>query len=307
MPVKILCVVCGSNFWVSPSKVNRYKTCSKECKGKYFSALHDGLNTGKTESRECLVCGKEFKVWKSRSKRSSNSGKCCSTKCHAQYKKIALDEDEIARFYKEGKSLNQIAKQMGVTAMTILHRLDAMNIKRRSLSECNSGILNPMFGKTHTEEIRQKIREANQKQFENPVAREKHGILTAKQISEGRTGKKHNSLECKLAEIIRSSITEEFVTQYRIGKYVFDFFIPKFNLLIEADGTFWHADPRKYHDRSKLRPVQIKNLENDKKKNVLASEKGYKLCRVWEIDVFNNPSKIVEIIRTAAPPQNGSP
>jgi very-short-patch-repair endonuclease len=43
----------------------------------------------------------------------------------------------------------------------------------------------------------------------------------------------------------------EFNTQYKIGNRIADFFVPEFNLIIEADGHYWHSDAvnkdRLYH------------------------------------------------------------
>lgn len=262
--------------------------------------MYDGVKNGTSEIRKCSVCQKEFKIHKSRLKRSEKSGQCCSSKCYGQQKSLNLDKEIIAINYKNGKTLAQIAEELGTTQMTILRRLKEMGVDRKSATNWMSGSLNPMFNKTHSCETRQKIREATLKQFSDPDARKRHGILTAKQISQGRTGKKNNTLERELTKIIRLNVTKDFVTQYRINRHVFDFYIPKFNLLIEADGTFWHADPRRYPDRSKLSIVQLKNLENDKIKNELATKEGYKLIRIWEFDVFNNPSEVIEIIKNGS-------
>ena len=37
----------------------------------------------------------------------------------------------------------------------------------------------------------------------------------------------------------------EFIQQYRIGKYYCDFYLPKTNEIIEADGGYWHQDQKK--------------------------------------------------------------
>lgn len=50
----------------------------------------------------------------------------------------------------------------------------------------------------------------------------------------------------------------------------YDFYLPKFNLLIEYDGDFFHSLP--------------KNIINDKYKNTLAYNNGYRLVRIKGID-----------------------
>lgn len=100
-----------------------------------------------------------------------------------------------------------------------------------------------------------------------------------------------------VGRILLEQVKEPFVRQYRVGRYVFDFYLEKHNLLIEADGTFWHSDPRFYPDRNALSFTQNKNLENDKKKTLLAEQEGYKLLRIWEYDVFNFPGVVINKIR----------
>ena len=67
------------------------------------------------------------------------------------------------------------------------------------------------------------------------------------------------------------------------SKYkIYDFYLFDYNLLIEADGDYWHANPNKF---TTLNETQSKNVKNDKFKNNLAKEKGYNLVRFWEEDI----------------------
>ena len=38
----------------------------------------------------------------------------------------------------------------------------------------------------------------------------------------------------------------DVIPNYVIGTKIFDIFIPKYNLLIEYNGDYWHANPTKY-------------------------------------------------------------
>jgi len=64
----------------------------------------------------------------------------------------------------------------------------------------------------------------------------------------------------------------------------YDFYLTEFNLLIEADGDYWHSNPNKYDDKI-LTEVQKINIKNDKFKNKLADKSGYNLIRFWETDI----------------------
>lgn len=295
MPVTKNCVVCSKPFSTVPSHAGRKHTCSKTCSSKYVSERKDGLKNGTSLLVNCPICSKEFKIWKSRLQGRETA--CCSVDCSAQYKRFDLDDLKIKDLYKSGLSIYEIGAMLNVTGGTIQHRLIQLGVPRRSPSENNKGSKNCMYGKTHTLEAIQKIKDANKKQFDNPENREKHAILTAKQIAKGKTGKKNNSLELALKSILTENFDFDFVHQYRIDRYVFDFYIPSANLLIEADGTFWHSDPRFYPDPEKLSFTQKKNKINDEKKTNHAILKGYKLLRVWEEDVINSKDLVITQIK----------
>lgn len=74
--------------------------------------------------------------------------------------------------------------------------------KKEKYSKMNSGENNPFYGKTHTQEVRQKVTEANNRRFAKPGAREAHGASrrgkklhseeTKKRIGQAAKGRKHS-------------------------------------------------------------------------------------------------------------------
>jgi very-short-patch-repair endonuclease len=81
-------------------------------------------------------------------------------------------------------------------------------------------------------------------------------------------GKTPKTTEIPLKEeLIRRGYKEgiDFIPQYRHGRYVFDFAFPKEKLIIECQGTYWHADWRKY-SFDKLNDTQKKNVKRDGEK-----------------------------------------
>ena len=72
-----------------------------------------------------------------------------------------------------------------------------------------------------------------------------------------------------------------------IGNKIFDFYIPSKNLLIEVDGDYFHGNPLIYENKD-LNKMQVRNIKNDKFKDVLAKGNGYKLERVWENELHND-------------------
>ena len=91
---------------------------------------------------------------------------------------------------------------------------------------------------------------------------------------------------------------------YRKHYYVYDFYVPRYNLLIECNGSYWHCDPRFYEgDDLVKRPgviekIRVKNIWNiDKHKEDIATKHGYNFLTIWEHDINNNNyNSLLEVI-----------
>lgn len=200
-----------------------------------------------------------------------------------------LTKEHLMKLYAEGLSQSEIAQRYKISQSSIKHKMKVWKIPTRGKS--NPGAKNGMHGRTHTQESRAKIREANRRQFSNPANRERHAELTCQQIKDGRTGKAYNKLEALVAKMLTAQGIQ-FEQQFRLGRFLFDFYVPASNTLIEVHGTFWHADPRVYGDKP-LTPIQERNLANDKRKAERAERDGYKLMVLWEYDVLAMLSTMV--------------
>jgi very-short-patch-repair endonuclease len=70
-----------------------------------------------------------------------------------------------------------------------------------------------------------------------------------------------------------------YIDENKFCYKVYDFYIIDHNVLIEVDGDYWHANPIYFN---KLNETQQKNVDNDKFKNQLALDNGFKLLRYFE-------------------------
>ena len=95
----------------------------------------------------------------------------------------------------------------------------------------------------------------------------------------------------KLFKVLLKNLGIEFIHQFRIKK-IYDFYLPDFNILIEVDGNWHHCHPILYP--VPLHEIQISVKINDKKKNKVAEENGFKLLRFWEYDIKNNIDEVKE-------------
>ena len=96
----------------------------------------------------------------------------------------------------------------------------------------------------------------------HPGLREKRAETAARTRIEHPT-----SIERKVEEVLQA-LGLWFIREFRIKNRVYDFYLPDFNMLIEADGTYWHSRPE--------------SIENDSYKNSLAESMGYRLVRLTE-------------------------
>jgi len=94
--------------------------------------------------------------------------------------------------------------------------------------------------------------------------------------------------EIRLGDIL-DELEIYYFSQKIVKDKIFDYYIPKMNLLIEVDGDYWHGFGKEY---SELNEIQKKSVRNDKDKDIIAKGLGYDILRFWEHDIFNNPDLI---------------
>jgi very-short-patch-repair endonuclease len=107
-----------------------------------------------------------------------------------------------------------------------------------------------------------------------------------KEILKGNPSK----LEFTFADIL-TGIGIEFVHQFNVEGFDYDFYIPSKNMLIEVDGDYWHSNPIKF---TVLNNMQKKNKGLDKLKNIHAERHNYTLQRFWEHDINNNRIEVIQ-------------
>jgi len=78
--------------------------------------------------------------------------------------------------------------------------------------------------------------------------------------------------------------------QHILDMYAYDIFIQSMNLIVEVNGTYWHADPRIFHadDDIKFPYGVIKARDKwakDITKNQHAIDRGFQVAVLWEIDL----------------------
>lgn len=133
---------------------------------------------------------------------------------------------------------------------------------------------------TYDERMR-KLHEGHNKFFATPEGKRiriSNGVRAVTMLGKGA----RTSIEIKMADEL-SARGIDYIEQYNVGdRYVVDFYIPKYNIIIECDGDYWHNLPEV--------------VAKDKRKNVYIKACGYSLYRFWEHEINTDVSACVDIV-----------
>lgn len=173
----------------------------------------------------------------------------------------------------------------------------ANDIRKKISSNENRSkkISNSLKGKKKSEEHIKKITENRRiywSKEENRLAQRDRRLT---QLSENRVGRiVNNKLEQSFRDIL-NLCKIKYIQSFNSGRFVYDFYVPSKNILIEVDGDFYHTNPKKYPN-GPIYEIQIKNIKNDKIKTEWAESNGYTLLRFWESDIENDRLQIVKTL-----------
>lgn len=144
-------------------------------------------------------------------------------------------------YHKEGKTLQEIGHIYGVTAVPVLYYMEKHKITRRTKSDI-------MIKRMSCSKVREKLRKYSTEAY---LHRNKVGTKPERDFE---CWLKHNQIE--------------YTSQYRkIGNgHPYDFFLPKFNLLVEIDGDYWH--------------LMEKQQEKDRQHTKDAIDSGFQIVRI---------------------------
>ena len=186
----------------------------------------------------------------------------------------------------------------------------------KKISQVNSGKNNPMFGRHHSEETRNKIRQSLLGRV-SPTLGKHFSEETRKKIGLANKGKHHTEeakrkvrmarlnqifpiidtkLELKLQDSLRNR-NILFQTHKPIHGQP-DIFVEP-NICIFVDGCYWHGCLLCFSKG--IRPDRVKQRLRDEKISVTLNEMGYKVFRFYEHDIKNDFDRVIDIIKNALP------
>jgi len=238
------------------------RNCPK-CNSEIFYKSISSLNRANKNKTLCRICGTKGKIVSELTKqRMKDNHYNTKGENNPNYGKISVLKGKKWSDFRTEESVNKSKEFLRNGLFTNgKHSDETKKYLSKILTERNL-INNP----AKRNDVKIKLRE-----------------LTLKQISKGNLGKK-TSIELKLENLLlKNSI--EFISQYKFGFYVFDIYLPKFDIFIECDGDYFHVNPKIYKTLTK---TQNNNVWRGNAKTTYIKNLGKLLLRFWESDINNN-------------------
>ena len=231
--------------------------------------------------KECKSCRQSFK---------NLNEKFCSRRCymnfnikenHPMYDKRRIDSSKRMKlnnpmFNEEyRKKLSETKKRLFEEHPEILKEKSEMMKKLYK-----EGFIHPMKGRHHTEKSIEKMSETHKKLYKNefnPMLGKRHSKESIEKMKEFRKTQifplKDSLIEVKIQNFLKELQIDFFTHQYININHAYqcDILIPSMNLVIEADGNYWH----KYPIGNDIDHIRTKEL----------LEKGFKVLRLWEVEI----------------------
>ncbi|WP_198029782.1 endonuclease domain-containing protein [Bacillus sp. J33] len=201
----------------------------------------------------CVVCNNKFDT----STRPHRETKTCSEDCEGQLRS--------SRTKAWHESMNGEAKEK--------HFKNIISKTAKTRRENNTPSWNSGKTNIYSDETIEKIRQATLKQMENQIFK--------KTIIE------------EIMEEYLKELNTEYQYSFILQKRQYDFLLKKYNLIIECDGDYWHANPKFYPEPAEW---QVERIKIDQVKNEIAESNGYRIVRFWEDDILNNIGYVKGII-----------
>ncbi|MEM5007383.1 hypothetical protein ABEP42_13820 [Priestia megaterium] len=145
------------------------------------------------------------------------------------------------------------------------------------------------------EKLLKKMQDGHKKFFSTPegkALRVKNGIKAA-QIMNQRGFK--SSLEKGVGELL-DYLGLNYEEQKEMYFWVVDFYLPEYDLVIEAHGDYWHANPKVYKGEKLNKDQESRRKRDGKLKALIKREKKHKFLVIWESDFHNNIEKVIQDI-----------
>jgi len=268
------CLVCGKEYI---QKHKNHKYCSIDCKRKANPQV-------KPISVPCTNCGGEATFTRYNYERKKNSDKTigffCSKKCEGEYRTKIAQETRICEWCKQPFTCRQSDDL----------RFCSINCQHEWQKTIHTGKKHPSYKHDIPGELREKVCPVCGKTFRVKPSHFDKRVTCSKECINFSFTEPRKTIYSILEECGVSYIPEK-----RIRNYYVDAFLKETNLIIEANGDFWHTHPLLENDK-RIRGWE-KNVLHEAKRNKYLTNKGYKILYIWESDIKESRELCYKLIK----------
>lgn len=257
----ISCDNCGKVFYRIQSHIDRQNKrgqnsfCCLQCQMEY-------LHKQTFEMRACEICGEQFEVSKLSSQRF------CSDACQIQWQTTQVGELN-PRFTSVLTPCTYCGKE---------HYVKSYKFDQQDNFFCSTKCRRAWYSEVYSqrdewrEESRQRIlRELQDGAFDTETTPQ------------------------KLVNDMLNNIGIRYEREKVFEYYAVDNYLSDYNLIIEIQGDYWHANPLKF--TSKLFKTQYSRISRDRAKHsYLKNQYGIEVLYLWESDIVKRPNVCAKMV-----------
>lgn len=287
--------------WLYDQKVNQNKSWQEIADGlnvdrktlEYYAKKFSIKHTVKRERRNkekvyvditCYLCGAKSQKTEKYIKRRAKEGKdffFCSRECANKYHSNQMQGNNNPNF--EGKFHGSWDHPS----------FSPDQRRKRTLKQFEKWKENGYF-----EELLEKMQVGHKKYFSTPEGLQKRKENGIKAILLQKEAGFKSSLEDGIAKLL-DKLGLKYEEQKAMYFWVVDFYLPDYNLVIEANGDYWHANPKEFNNENMTKDQKQRRLRDAKLKAYIQGAKKHNFLVIWENDFHKNVNKVIDDIRKA--------
>ena len=162
------------------------------------------------------------------------------------------------------------------------------------------------LGRVYTDERNRRVSQAVKKWAKShPEHYSKIGVLGAIKARKLGLSGQPTGLEIRMERALKAHKIW-YISQYRYGIGIMDFYLPEGNIALFVDGRVWHADPRLFDatdilffkfKTSRSEPITAADVwRKDRIHDDYLKSTGYNVIRFWEKEIEHDIDRCIEII-----------
>lgn len=244
---------------------------------------------GRTKENDPYVAQIALKVSQTRAKQREEKLKNIEKKYNKSFHDLLHD-----LYWNRNFTQEKIAKELDMDRKYVIDLMRKYDISKRCnyevITKVYRGKNHPMYGKTWEKLYGKEEADRRKKDTSRRFRR-----LIIKRLENKEMPFTNTKIERLMeGELQRRKIV--FKSQYPVAKkFVCDFALPEYNIIVECDGDYWHANPAIYR-QEKLHPVQKRRVQTDRFKDGFLPKQGWTVLRFYESDIIKDVKRCVDVV-----------